>query len=245
MEVNYILYVSLAIFAASLSQAVTGFGFALVAAPLLTFIMGPKETVMFLLFSGLFMKAVMVYKTRHQGHSREVLVLFLGSLLGALPGSYILRIADSGTIKMVIGIILLLATAVLVADFRFRIVRHRLAQSVFGFLSGFCGATTGLNGPPVVCYYLNEELPKEAMRANLVRFFILGNTGTLLLSYYWGTFQPGSIIELTLYTLPAMFLGWTAGERLFYKINAAFFNRIVVVTVFVSSVITIASGFMS
>jgi uncharacterized membrane protein YfcA len=197
--VNYILYVSLAIFAASLSQAVTGFGFALVAAPLLTFIMGPKETVMFLLFSGLFMKAVMVYKTRHQGHSREVLVLFLGSLLGALPGSYILRIADSGTIKMVIGIILLLATAVLVADFRFRIVRHRLAQIVFGFLSGFCGATTGLNGPPVVCYYLNEELPKEAMRANLVRFFILGNTGTLLLSYYWAPFSREALSSL-LYT---------------------------------------------
>ena len=245
MEIQYVFLVSVVIFAASLAQAVTGFGFALVAAPFLAIIMGPKETVIFLLFSGMFMKAVMVYKTWKDGHSNQVLVLFLGSLLGALPGAYFLKIASVNTIKAVIGFCLLFATLALMKNLKFKIIHQHLAQIGCGFISGFCGATAGLNGPPIVCYYLNENLPKEAMRANLVRFFILGNAGTLALSYYWGTFRPGEIINITLLSIPAMLLGWFLGERLFYKINAVLFNRLDIGTVLVSSIVTIASSLFS
>lgn len=242
---QYILSVSVVIFAASLAQAVTGFGFAIVAAPFLAFIMGPKETVIFLLFSGMFMKSVMLYKTWSAGDSKQVFVLFAGSLLGALPGGYILKIASAGTIKIIIGFGLLLATLFLIKDFKFEIVHKNRAKLACGFFSGLCGATAGLNGPPVVCYYLNEKMPKEAMRANLVRFFLLGNAGTLFLSYVWGSFQPGELINITLTSIPAMLLGWAIGERLFYKINQLLFKRLIVGPVFVSAVVTLASGLLA
>lgn len=242
MELQYIFSVSAVIFAASVVQAVTGFGFALVAAPFLTFIMGPKETVIFLLFSGMFMKSVMLYKTWQHGRSNQVIILFLGSLLGALPGGYFLKIASVETIKVLIGVVLLLAALASIKNLHIKIVHQRLAQLACGFLSGFCGATAGLNGPPIVCYYLNENLPKETMRANLVRFFLLGNAGTLVLSYYWGSFHPAEIINLTLSTIPAMLVGWALGERLFYKINPEVFKRLVIITIFISALVTLISG---
>ena len=230
------------IFAASLIQAVTGFGFALVAAPFLTFVMGPKDAVIFLLFSGMFMKSIMLVKTWKAGNLGQVIPLFVGSLLGALPGAYFLKIASVNSVKIVIGLSLLLATAALIKNFKFQLVHKRLAQLGYGFVSGFCGATAGLNGPPIVCYYLNENLPKELMRANLVRFFLLGNAGTLMFSYFWGSFHPAEMINITLLSIPAMLFGWALGERLFYKINAVLFKRVVISTVLTSAVVTLVSG---
>lgn len=242
MDVQFILTISMIIFAASLIQAVTGFGFALVAAPFLTFVMGPKDAVIFLLFSGMFMKSIMLVKTWKAGNLGQVIPLFVGSLLGALPGAYFLKIASVNSVKIVIGLSLLLATAALIKNFKFQLVHKRLAQLGYGFVSGFCGATAGLNGPPIVCYYLNENLPKELMRANLVRFFLLGNAGTLMLSYFWGSFHPAEMINITLLSIPAMLVGWALGERLFYKINAVLFKRLVIGTVFASAFVTLVSG---
>ena len=242
MDVQFILTISMIIFAASLIQAVTGFGFALVAAPFLTFVMGPKDAVIFLLFSGMFMKSIMLVKTWKAGNLGQVIPLFVGSLLGALPGAYFLKIASVNSVKIVIGLSLLLATAALIKNFKFQLVHKRLAQLGYGLVSGFCGATAGLNGPPIVCYYLNENLPKELMRANLVRFFLLGNAGTLMLSYFWGSFHPAEMINITLLSIPAMVVGWALGERLFYKINAVLFKRLVIGTVFASAFVTLVSG---
>ena len=242
MDVQFILTISMIIFAASLIQAVTGFGFALVAAPFLTFVMGPKDAVIFILFSGMFMKSIMLVKTWKAGNLGQVIPLFVGSLLGALPGAYFLKIASVNSVKIVIGLSLLLATAALIKNFKFQLVHKRLAQLGYGFVSGFCGATAGLNGPPIVCYYLNENLPKELMRANLVRFFLLGNAGTLMLSYFWGSFHPAEMINITLLSIPAMLVGWALGERLFYKINAVLFKRLVIGTVFASAFVTLVSG---
>ena len=242
MDDQLILTISMIIFAASLIQAVTGFGFALVAAPFLTFVMGPKDAVIFLLFSGMFMKSIMLVKTWKAGNLGQVIPLFVGSLLGALPGAYFLKIASVNSVKIVIGLSLLLATAALIKNFKFQLVHKRLAQLGYGFVSGFCGATAGLNGPPIVCYYLNENLPKELMRANLVRFFLLGNAGTLMLSYFWGSFHPAEMINITLLSIPAMVVGWALGERLFYKINAVLFKRVVISTVLTSAVVTLVSG---
>ena len=204
--------------------------------------MGPKDAVIFLLFSGMFMKSIMLVKTWKAGNLGQVIPLFVGSLLGALPGAYFLKIASVNSVKIVIGLSLLLATAALIKNFKFQLVHKRLAQLGYGFVSGFCGATAGLNGPPIVCYYLNENLPKELMRANLVRFFLLGNAGTLMLSYFWGSFHPAEMINITLLSIPAMVVGWTLGERLFYKINAVLFKRLVIGTVFASAFVTLVSG---
>ncbi|MGL5206413.1 MAG: sulfite exporter TauE/SafE family protein [Acidaminococcaceae bacterium] len=242
MELQFILLVSMIIFAASLVQAVTGFGFALVAAPFLTFVMGAKETVIFLLFSGMFMKSIMFVKTWKDGSLSQVLLLFVGSILGALPGAYFLKNASASSVKVFIGLSLLAATIALIKNFKVQIVHKRLTQLTYGFVSGFCGASAGLNGPPIVCYYLNENLPKELMRANLVRFFLLGNAGTLLLSYFFGSFHPAEMLNITLLSIPAMLAGWALGERIFYKINPLIFKRLTIATVFASALITLLSG---
>ena len=47
MDYFVLTVASLILFAATFFSTVTGFGFALIAAPVLTMVMGPKETVVF------------------------------------------------------------------------------------------------------------------------------------------------------------------------------------------------------
>lgn len=51
MDYFVLTVASLILFAATFFSTVTGFGFALIAAPVLTMVMGPKETVVFVIIA--------------------------------------------------------------------------------------------------------------------------------------------------------------------------------------------------
>lgn len=54
MDYFVLTVASLILFAATFFSTVTGFGFALIAAPVLTMVMGPKETVVFVIIAGVY-----------------------------------------------------------------------------------------------------------------------------------------------------------------------------------------------
>ena len=56
MDYFVLTVASLILFAATFFSTVTGFGFALIAAPVLTMVMGPKETVVFVIIAGVIVR---------------------------------------------------------------------------------------------------------------------------------------------------------------------------------------------
>ncbi|WP_425058196.1 hypothetical protein SCACP_28430 [Sporomusa carbonis] len=94
------------------------------------------------------------------------------------------------------------------ANITIDIRRHSLAKSVVGFLSGFLEDTTSFNGPPLVLYMMNQGEDKITMRADLVRYFFLGNIATLIIAYFMGSMP---IVNFSMYivaSIPAIALGW-------------------------------------
>lgn len=230
------------IFFASFLQTITGFGYALAAAPLLALVINPKEAIMFVLFTGIITKLALLFRTWRQSSFSQISLLFTASLAGAVPGAYILRIISNDALKLAIGLVLIIITAAMARDFRINIRRPRLAQSLVGVISGFLATTTSLSGPPVVMYYLNEKTDKQKVRANLTRYFILSNASSLLISYFFGTLKPEILAANTLLCLPAILLGVWLGEKLFAKFNAATFKKLALATITASALISIISG---
>ena len=66
MDLYLLAITSLAVFAATLFQTVAGFGYAIVGVPLLSGILGIKETVMFLLIGSIYMRVYVVFKVRKE-----------------------------------------------------------------------------------------------------------------------------------------------------------------------------------
>lgn len=72
------------IFAASFFSTVSGFGFALVAMPVLTLVMSVKAAVVFVLLLNLVLRAITMYRVREGYDKATVILTTLGSVVGMI-----------------------------------------------------------------------------------------------------------------------------------------------------------------
>jgi len=227
----------------SFLQTITGFGYAVITAPLLALALGAKETVMLVMLTGLIVRFFVIRATLNQGSFQAILPLTLASIVGAIPGAYVLTIISNDGLKLFIGIILLLATIALWKNFTLPVKHSIAAESIVGAISGFLATTTSIGGPPVVLYYLNAkaEENKILFRANLTRYFLLINIVSIIISYIAGTFNIGELWFHGLLSIPAIYIGFFLGDKLFHLINAATFRNASLLMVLISSIAVIGS----
>ena len=198
MDYFVLTVASLILFAATFFSTVTGFGFALIAAPVLTMVMGPKETVVFVIIAGVIVRVIMMWRTWGEFEWPTVLITAAGSLLGIIPGAYLLKVADANHLKILLGVALLLVTLLMELNFVPEVKNKKLGRVSAGFLSGFFSATTSISGPPIALYFLSENMEKNLLRANMIWIFAIGSFCTLGSFFVAGTFQGGNLIALSL-----------------------------------------------
>ena len=91
------VYIFCVFILSSFLQTVTGFGYAIITAPLLAMVLGAKETVMLVMLTGLIIRLFLVRATRNQGDYRSILFIASASIIGAIPGAYVMtRISNDG-----------------------------------------------------------------------------------------------------------------------------------------------------
>ena len=224
----------------SFIQSITGFGFAVVGTPLLLFFMEPRQVVSLVVFGALFQNLIMTYKTRGMSDPKVIWPLFVASLLGIIPGVYILKIIDPSYLKLYIGIVILLVSFFMASNYIVTIKHEKLATILVGIVSGFMGGSTSLSGPPVALFLINQQQDKVAFRANLVRFFCLGNIATLIVMYYMGTVDTGILKQLK-YVIPGILVGVWFGEKAFSKVSPIIFKWLTLAIIFFCGVMSIAS----
>lgn len=239
------IYLFLIIALSAFLQTTTGFGFAIATAPLLALVLGAKVTVMVTLVASLIVKLMIlrVSSGAGEGSFKEIWQMALASMIGGIPGAYVLSVISNQHLKLFIGIILLVTGFTLWRDIRVRISNDNIARVLTGGVSGFLGATTSVNGPPIVWYYLNAgaENNKKNLRGNMTRYFLLSNVVSLVYSTIAGTFNPADIWLEILICIPALFVGFHLGEKFFSKIDAPTFRKMTLAMVFISSIMLISS----
>lgn len=225
----------------SFIQSVTGFGFAAVSAPLLLFLMNPNHVVGLTVFGALISNFWVIYKTTGKSDSKLVWLMFIASLAGVLPGVYLLKIVDASILKLCIGVLILLMSLFMAGNFVIKIKKLRLATIGVGFVSGFLGGSTSLNGPPVALFFMNQQQDKETLRANIVHYFFLANIATLLIMYLMKTIDIATINQ-SIYVIPGVVIGAWIGEKVFVRISPVFFRRISLGIIFFCGAISVVSG---
>ena len=227
----------------SFLQTATGFGYAIITAPLLALVLGTKETVMITMITGLIIRLMMMKTTYKEGSFKAISPLIIASVLGAIPGAYCLSIVSSEFIKLFMGLILVLFTVLLWKNYHLKVKNHTFAKAIVGAISGFLATTTSINGPPIILYYLNAkaEEDKSTLRGNLTRYFLLINIASIIISYSVGTLKIEELWLYSLISIPALYIGFYLGEKFFHKINAEIFKKISLIMVFVSSLALIGA----
>lgn len=238
------VYVFAVLILSSFLQTATGFGYAIITAPLLALVLGPKETVMLTMLTGLIIRLFMMRATKHDGSFKAIFPLITASIVGAIPGAYIMTMISNDGLKLFIGIVLLIAVLALWKNYKISINHHKFTEGIVGGLSGFLATTTSINGPPIILYYLNSkaEENKSVFRGNLTRYFLLINIASIVISYFAGTLKIRDLWLQTLLSIPALYIGFYLGEKAFHRINSETFRKASLVMVFVSSIVLIGAA---
>lgn len=223
----FIILTAAVVFLASFFATVSGFGFALVATPLLSLFMDAKEAVVLVLVAAFVLRIITMARNYNNFEWDTVLLVTAGSLIGIVPGSVALKVISIEQLEIFLGVILLAATFLMGRRIDFKINNKTLGRLAAGFLSGFFGSATSVSGPPLVLYFLNENVEKDLMRANMIWCFGLNGTLMLIGSYLAGTLRYITMEpQLLLYSMAGLLLGWWLGEQLFYKLNQHLFRRL-------------------
>jgi uncharacterized membrane protein YfcA len=215
---------ALAVFTGAVLQSATGFGFALVAAPILFALLGPQQAVTagVLLGLGLNVLTLATERRRPAVLRRDAGLLLAWSLPGLALGALALRELSEQLLSVLVALAVLAALALRVRSRSRppgRAVRRGWQAPAAGVTSGALSTSTSLSGPPLVFYLLARGAAPGAMRDTLAAIFVvqaLLGYPALLLS---GTFDlPAGIWALLAGGLAGHVLGrrafaWLHGER--------------------------------
>jgi uncharacterized membrane protein YfcA len=210
---------------AALIQALSGFGFSLFIVPFLALLIGPKDTVVLANLLSTFSNSVQATILRQSANRRTAGVLTLGSLVGMPFGLLILLTVDATALKLCIAGAVLFFTLLLMRGVEFHRA-GRIGDAIAGVTSGVLNTSTSMSGPPVVLYLQGRGMPPLEFRATICTFFLVTSAVAVGLLLATGTVKPYLFFAFAV-SLPAVFFGQRLGNRLFHRVNAILFRRMV------------------
>ncbi len=235
--------ISLIICASATAAAVTGFGFNLLSAPLLTFVYPPQVVVTLTLLLGAFASGLLLLRPemRRGIDWRVIRPLFLSSLAGMPVGLALLLWGHPRALKMLIAGLTALFALVMLTRFRPRLRGSCYDTLAVGVLSGFLSTSTSLNGPPVAFYLLARGLPKDQFRGNMVLFVFLATLTSLVLLAAGGAITAFAV-ALALRLLPVLGLGFVGGFVVANRLSDRRFEGLVLAFLVVVGLLGLASA---
>jgi uncharacterized membrane protein YfcA len=201
-------------------QSATGFGFALVAAPLLFAALGPAEAVGLMLILGLEANVLTLATERRRPRplKRHAALLLAWGIPGALAGVAVLRALD----PVALQIALTLGVAATLLARRIKTApSHRppvWAAPAAGFSAGAFTTSTSINGPPLLVYLLGRGADPGQLRDTITVCFLGFNGVGALALLVTGTTAAAPDPAVIAALVPVVAIGHLAGRPAFARL---------------------------
>ncbi|OGG51165.1 MAG: hypothetical protein A3F84_19315 [Candidatus Handelsmanbacteria bacterium RIFCSPLOWO2_12_FULL_64_10] len=231
------LYAHVVVFAAFLLRGLTGFGTALVMAPLLTLFLDLKRTAVITAVLSVLNGVGLAYALRRDVVRRTFFLTSASALAGLSLGTYLLVTQPGALLKRGVGILTVLFSVGLFRRGRKDAGPPRLwpesAGVIAGLLGGVLGGLFGTSGPPMIVYLSRRGVGIAAFRATLIAFFCVVD-----FTRFFGYAASGLLTRQVLFAcallLPVSFLGAYVGTKIYTRVN----ERAVRIVVAVSLAVT-------
>lgn len=204
------------VFLSGVLRGLTGFGFAIVATPLMSAIVEPRLAVATCVLLQLAIGALSAPGAWPQCRGQPLGRLLLGATVATPLGMLVLSAVHPGLQRLIIAAAAFVA---LVAVWRGRerpitaIIGH---PGWIGLASGLLNGLAAMPGPPVVTYFLTAPIPDATARAALIVYFAFAAvvaTGVGLATGLIGL--PAAVVALA--GLPPLLVGTRLGAVLFSR----------------------------
>src|SRR5262245_20042083 len=160
------------IFLATLVRSAFGFGEALVAVPLLAFVMPVRVAVPLATLHSITVAGLILAQDWRKVHIRSAWWLILPTLIGIPIGLFVLKAVSPAVVKVAMAVVIIAFSGYcLFGTQKPSLPDDRLAW-VFGLGAGVLGGAYGMNGPPLVVYGTLRGWTPEHFRATLQGYFL-------------------------------------------------------------------------
>lgn len=229
-----------AVLVATLVQQLSGFGFALLAVPLLSLIVGPKDAVAIAMAVGFASSGLMAVGLRDRTDVATLRRLLVGALVGLPVGVLGLRSLDASVLRVSLGLVVGAMVVILARGYRLRASGPRAIIGA-GVASGLLNGSLGTGGPPVILVLQAAETEQHRFRATTTAFFAICDLYAIPLLVGSGAVRP-SAWWYALGALPAVAVGTAIGGPLALRIDAVQFRRLVLALLAVTAAVLVAAG---
>ncbi len=218
MTFESILIVSVSLAVSSFTFSFAGFGYGLLAVPLLSLVMPVKDAVAVQLPASFMLVTINMFRYGKQVKWDDLKPLFIGSSLAIPVGALSLSFLPDMMMKralavFVIGVILFDRSGFGKAQFN-TFARSAVGGGILGMISGwFIGAyTTG--GPPAVIYATARFPEPEKAKGAMAIYFCITDILIVLLFAMTGVMTPDLFYQSILF-FPAVLFGFLTGSYFF------------------------------
>ncbi len=233
-DVLLLLLLGAGIFVLSgVAQAVSGFGSALVAVPLLALFVDPVTAVVAATMVGLALSGFAVLSEHRHVEVTATWQLLLAGALGMPLGLWLLTTLSEAALTVLMAASVLAALVLILSRVQLR--GGRSATFGSGLVSGTLLTSTGMNGPSLVLGLHLLGLAPRRFRATLQAVFV-GHDALAVLGFLLvGTVNSDAAILAAAGVFGSM-LGWRIGDRLFHRLSPEVFRRVLILGLLASAV---------
>lgn len=211
-------------FIAALSQTATGFGFSLIATPLLLLVYEPQTAIQLNIMLGIAVSLAVLPGSAFSAQRDLLWRMGLGALAGAPAGLLVFRYGDVAIIKTIVAALALGLAASMAL--RFRLARTARRDYGIGAASGVLTTSIGVPGPPLMLYFSGGAFTKQAARATTLTFFLFVYAASLGVQVAGSGLADG-VGWTALVCLPLTLAGVVVGQVVFRFINQRVFVTLI------------------
>lgn len=243
MSAQEILWICLVVAGASATQAISGFGFALIAVPLLSLFIDPQVAVVLATVVGAFSSTFQAVADRRHANKNLVQRLALSAYIGMPFGLFVFIVVSESVLRFIVGLVVLLAAIALIRGFSISQSNKKL-DWIMGWASGVLATSTSTNGPPLVFLLQAKKLSPESFRASINIVFSLTSFGAILLFALSGNITSDDFAGIAI-SIPMLLIGLAIGFKVRSRINAQQFRILVFVLLIVSALSALTAAFVA
>ena len=238
---NDLLAVIVIICIAAVLQSISGFGFSLLAMPLLSIFVDIQDAVVIATLCGIFTNAVHLRKDFQLVERSIARRISLSALIGMPLGVVVLSVFSATQMRAIIGAVIVVLVFLMMRNFILK-TENTNVDIVLGAFSGLLATSVSTNGPPLVFLLQSKQLDPWRLRATLAYVFTISGCASFIVLMIAG---KGSIeaFQYAMLSLPAMYLGTVVGRKARLRVTLEAFKRLMYVLLLATAVSTTLAAF--
>lgn len=233
------ILVNIIVFFASLLQATTGFGFAIMSTPFLLLVYDSRDCIQLSILLSFTIALILTPKIWRDIHYGLLQKLIIGSIVGIPVGILLFIYMSLDLLKVFVGIVtLIVAGFSLVKWYKYR-ADGKLAESgviiarslgygqwLAGVCSGILTTSIGMPGVPLALYFSVNNISKEIIRSTTLAFFIAVYALSII-AQALTVHIPNSVLWSSVKLIPAVVAGVICGHIVFPKVSQQVFQLVI------------------